>query len=420
MLAKFSFTILILFIIIYPKFPLAAIAGSFVAVRLEDLIILILVVILNIKLIKSTPLHRSIFIYLFIAACAAFSGIFLTKTASLTQGLLHLFRRFEYLSLFFVSYHLFNPHKHLRYLINLLLFTSLIVSVYGLGQQYFRFPIISTTNSEFSKGLALTLGAGARINSTFAGHYDLAAFMLLPLLLITSLIAISKNRAPLIVLWLINYWVMLLSASRITFASLFFSLFLLLVLIKKINWAPLFITIAVIGFLLSPQLRGRYLNLITNYFTVHAQTEEVVRPVFETAEALRPPAVPEDRSLSIRLNAEWPKALRAFYKNPIFGSGFSSVGLASDNEYLRLLAETGFMGFFAFILIFYRYTKIMFTRLKFFPDGINKGFSIAVLCSVIGLLINAVFIDVFSASKIALITWLLIGVTVKIANTVDK
>jgi len=418
-MSKIIFTLLILFVLIYPKFPLTAISGSFVAIRLEDILILLTLLFLNIKLIKNNPLHRSIYLYLFIAGCAAFSGIFLTKTANLSQGLLHFFRRVEYLSLFFVGFQIFDPKKHLSFLINLLLFASLIVSAYGIGQQYLRFPIISTTNSEFSKGLALSLGAGARINSTFAGHYDLAAFMLFPLLLIISLLA-GKARPKWLLasLWILCYWVMLLSASRITFASLFIAITVLLLILKKNNWLIPMVIISIFGFMASPQLRGRYLDLITNYISVHA--EEVVRPVFETAEALQAPIIPEDRSLNIRLKAEWPKALRAFYKNPIFGSGFSSIGLASDNEYLRLLAESGSLGFVSFLLIFFRYFIIIKNKISQNKNILENNFLIAVACAVFGLLLNAVFIDVFTASKIALTTWLLIGVSAKIATQYEK
>ena len=411
---KAIFTFLILFVLIYPKFPLAAISGTFVAIRLEDIVILLTLIYLNFKLIKNTPIHRSVYLYLFIAACAAFSGIFLTKTANLGQGLLHLFRRFEYMSMFFVGFYLFNKKIHFQFLLNLLIFATTIISLYGLGQQYLQFPIISTTNSEFSKGLALTLGAGARINSTFAGHYDLAAFMLFPLILIISLIIQNpKYKIPLIILWIISYWVMLLSASRITFASLFIATILFLIFVKKYKLIPLFVIITVFGFLASPQLRGRYLELIKNHLSIpKVSAQEVVRPVFDTADALKPPAVPEDRSLNIRLKAEWPKALRAFYKNPVFGSGFSSIGLASDNEYLRLLAESGILGFFSFILIFYRYIKLIIKSKDYFL--------LATACAIIGLLLNAMFIDVFTASKIALFTWLLIGITTKIAISYEK
>ena len=60
----------------------------------------------------------------------------------------------------------------------------------------------------------------------------------------------------------------------------------------------------------------------------------------------------EDRSVSIRLNVEWPRAIRAFSKNPLLGTGYSSITLATDNDFLRLLGEVGLVGALAFFLIF--------------------------------------------------------------------
>src|SRR3989337_3998011 len=102
------------------------------------------------------------------------------------------------MSLFFVGYAWLKGLKQVNFLVRVVLMTSLLVAVYGLGQQFFGFPVVTTTNSEFSKGLALTLGQGARINSTFAGHYDLAAFSVFPLLLILSLLPVSRHKPVLI------------------------------------------------------------------------------------------------------------------------------------------------------------------------------------------------------------------------------
>jgi O-antigen ligase len=169
--------------------------------------------------------------------------------------------------------------------------------------------------------------------------------------------------------------------------------------------------------MLSPQLRGRYGELFVNHFrlslitSVSAQGES--RDVNAVPDALKPPAVPEDRSFNIRIQAEWPKALRAFYLNPFFGSGFSSIGLAADNDYLRTLAETGILGLLAFGLIFIRFFKTVSPLLLRYSPSPENAFVVFVVCGVFGLLLNALFIDIFAASKIAIITWLFIGLAVK-------
>jgi len=400
MLAKLI-ALLLLVIPLYPKFPILGVSGTFVSIRLEDF--LIAAVFLIFLLRKPSFSNRPILLYLFIGLVSTFSAITLTKSVSLNQGLLHFFRRVEYMSLFFVGFSFLKSLSQLSFLIRSILVTALLVALYGLGQQFLGFPVITTTNSEFSKGLALTLGQNARINSTFAGHYDLAAYTVFPLLLILGLLSLPSTRykPALLFLGLLVYWTLLLSASRVTFAAFYLVAFTFVWLIGKKVWIPLLMILAFFSVLVSPQLAGRYRQLI--FPSAHAQV-----PVDEqTADALVP--VAEDRSFNIRLRAEWPRALRAFLKNPVLGTGYSSVGLAVDNDYLRALAETGILGLLAFLLVIIRFFKTT----PIFRPSLESVFILAATLSLCSLLLNALFIDVFEASKIALLTWLTLGLAEK-------
>lgn len=407
--SKWWLLLLLLFVVpLYPKFPLVGIGGTFVAIRLEDFVIGVVLLGWLIGNWKDkfaglkTPIGKAILIYWAVGLVSVFAGILLTKSSSLNLGLLHYLRRIEYMSMYFVGYWAINNIKQLGSLVKMIVLVGFVVAIYGLGQQFLAWPIISTTNSEFAKGLALTLGPGARINSTFAGHYDLAAFSLIPLLVILSvLISNIKHKWFVVIIGSLSYWAMLLSASRITFVSLIIVGSIFLIRFQKWWGLVLLGIISIISVFLSPQLAGRYFNLIT---VVRAE-EKIIRDVNTVPDALKPTEVPEDRSLNIRLKASWPKALRALAKNPILGTGYSSVGLAVDNDYLRVLAETGILGFASFALVFIKLFK------SWIPS--RSPFVWAMICVTGGLLLNAVFIDIFEASKIATMFWLLAGVTQK-------
>lgn len=433
-MAKFNLVLLLLvliFIPLYPKFPLIGVGGSYVSIRLDDLVVALVFGIFFVQSLKRklsdfhTPLSRAILLYLFTGVIATFSAVFVIKSADIGQGFLHTFRRFEYFSLFFCGFAFLKDFSGLRFLTKAILLTSFLVALFGLGQAFLGFPVISTTNSEFAKGLALTLGPGARINSTFAGHYDLAAYSIFPLLLIIAILPFAKPKWPLIVIGGASYWSLLLSASRITFVSFVITAGLLLLVIHKRLWLVPLGFLIILGVLMSPQLRGRYLELITNHLklsyvtTVYAQTASpsATKNVSTTPDALAPPAQPEDRSFNIRLQAEWPRAIRAFSKNLVLGTGFSSVGLAVDNDLLRSLAETGLLGTAAFILIFVRFFKTSLPVLFKYPFA-NPNLAASLIAAfslgLLGLIINALFIDVFTASKIALTAWTLMGMTERV------
>lgn len=121
-------------------------------------------------------------------------------------------------------------------------------------------------------------------------------------------------------------------------------------------------------------------------------------------------AVIPDISVATRLQVEWPRAIQAFLKYPIFGKGPSSITEATDNDYLRWLGEFGIVGtsIFIFILIKLFFT-LFFAAAKNKPDYLYKG---AMLAGFFGLLINACMIDIFEASKVAFIFWMVMGMIV--------
>lgn len=423
-MSKYSLYLIALVLILiplYPKFPLLGVSGTFVAVRIEDFVLAAILTVWlasrysSLSGLLKLPVHRSILIYLSVGAAALFSGIFLTKTTFPGQGLLHWTRRIEYMSMFFVAYDFLKNRIQIQFLIRSIVLVSVLVGLYGLGQQFLRFPVISTTNTEFAKGLALTLGPGARINSTFAGHYDLAAYLVFPLLLVLGLLAVPgiRHKMLLIPIGTIIYWPLLLSASRVTFVAFFLTAGLFVLVMRKYSWLLVMAIVAVVSVLATPQLLGRYREFVFNHLLVFAPPVQAQAVDEETADALKPPPVPEDRSLNIRLNVEWPRATRALWKNPVFGTGYSSTGLATDNDYLRALAETGVLGFAAFALIILRLFKTSLPHLLHFQPSLENVFIVSVTLSLVSLLLNAVFIDVFEASKVAIITWTLLGLSEK-------
>lgn len=117
-----------------------------------------------------------------------------------------------------------------------------------------------------------------------------------------------------------------------------------------------------------------------------------------------------DISFTTRFQSEWPNAWNAFMRNPLLGSGYSTITLATDNDYLRALGEVGLLGLFAFILVF----MVMGISLKEIIPQVKsplvRGLAFGLAGGVIGLAGNAVLIDVFEASKIAENLWLLLGI----------
>jgi hypothetical protein len=132
-------------------------------------------------------------------------------------------------------------------------------------------------------------------------------------------------------------------------------------------------------------------------------------------------------SMAIRLDTLWPRALEGFYSNPAFGSGYATLtketygqfteAESTDNNFLRTLGETGALGFILFYGIIVLTTIIAFRLLKNSKlDSTAAIFVIAFIGGTVGLLLNALFIDVFAASKVALMYWALAGIVLAIQS----
>ncbi len=513
-------TFLLAFIPLYPKIPLFdLIEGYIVRVRFEDMLIAFSMLVYFIQLVRkkitlNTPLTRVIFIYIVVGFLSTVSGIFITQTIPTTQvhllkSFLHFFRYIEYFSLFFLVTAAIKTKKDVKIMTSTIVVTLLLIGIYGLGQKYLYWPVYSTMNREFSKGIVLYLTEHARVQSTFAGHYDMAAYLVIILPLILAFM-LQKKLQPQIkfILWIsyvLGLLLMMLSASRTSLAGLVVGLFLVIFLssLLKKNWSEKIsaflsqslyngITFTILFTLFGSNMAERLLQVVEKYPQVIAITQgventktyiyeqlkmgeyvniEIKKPEHgistEQAEVLvssdtRPtPIKPSDvyvdvpdqikvatvsatgeksfiilevprtysenalkhgLSMAIRLDTLWPQALAGFYKNPLLGSGYATLTKASvdefteadstDNNFLRTLGETGLLGFMSFygsiLIALVTCKKILMDKLE--SDTSKKLFAIGFIGATIGLLINATFIDVFAASKVAYTYWSITGI----------
>lgn len=457
----FLIVILFGFIPLYPKFPLVNVSNTFVAIRLEDVLIALTVAIWlihiiktgEIKLIFKEKLNQILLVFFFIGAVSLFSANFLTHTVTPNLSLLHLARRVEFMLLMPIVATVISSKKQVVSILGFMSIVVLLVNLYGLGQQNLDWPVISTTNSEFSKGLVLRLTPGARVNSTFAGHYDLAVFLVMSLILMTALFFVFRRTIKVWIVGLgaLSLLVLIMTAARISFVAAAVGIFSTLFLLKKWKFMALMLVCTSLILIYPSQLRDRFISTLTvnvlgmgqryeaktedqrlrnnlNIPTLaiqtssnSAKTSTFASPSGETATDITP-GEPIDttqlgvyRSFSIRLNLEWPRAITAFLKNPFLGTGYSSLGIATDNDLLRSLGEVGFLGTIAFILIFVEAGKRVYKNFKS-SDRFIKYFSAAIYSIIIAFLINGTFIDVFEASKVASLFWMLLGLNLAIRN----
>ena len=510
-LLEYLSLVLLVFIPLYPKIPIAdLIEGYIVRLRLDDLLVAMTFGIWFIWLLrkkvtlKGNPLLVPIALYLIAGFASTLSAIFITKTVPMddvhiAKLYLHFLRRIEYFSVFFIFFSSIKSLAQIKKYVFVTALVLLAVSLYGFGQKYLYFPAFSTMNREFSKGIKLYLTEHARVLSTFGGHYDLAAYLMIVLTLFIPLAAIVKKwtvKLFFILTSLAGFWLLILTVSRTSFIAYLVSItiaFALLIWKKGWLWAAsrwLVVIIISLGVMISfGDLSDRFAHVLkldrfkTSFVlkpfkkeppkgdkvayldvvgsrsdtppstvkpTTGVQTA-IPRDVYEDIPefgvspaglpatlAARPriysqAAVQYDLSTGIRLDYTWPQAIKGFRKNPLLGSGYSTLtkrniedfteAESTDNDFLRALGETGLLGFLAFYgtIVFVIWRSL--ANFKKITDPFFATIVAGAVAAIIGLLVNAIYIDVFEASKVAYTFWILVAIllaTVKLTTAKFK
>lgn len=124
-------------------------------------------------------------------------------------------------------------------------------------------------------------------------------------------------------------------------------------------------------------------------------------------------------SMGIRLDALWPQAIKGFMSNPILGSGYSTLvksnvgeftyAESTDNDYLRMLGETGLLGTIAFLYIIYLVIKYAYLNLSD-SNQMTTILSLGAIGATVAMLVTATYIDIFESSKVAYVYWMIAAV----------
>src|SRR3989344_5726827 len=525
---------LLAFIPLYPKIPLLDVENTWVYIRLEDVIVVFVFLIwitffLFKKVTLKTPLTLPIILFWIIGGLATLHGILLIfptiANVFPNVAFLSFLRRIEYLFLFFVAFAAMKIKTHIFYVAATLVVVLLLVVGYGVGQKFLEFPAYLTMNEEFAKGIPIQLSQLSRVPSTFAGHYDLAAYLVLIIPIIVSLMFGFKNwflKIFLALTSLLGFVLLFMTVSRVSFFVLIIALFVVLFFQKRKLVLYSIPILAVFGFvftILQPttllQRFGDTVNEVNvlvdantgvaighvnyvspdyfndkiigqqnisdkeeldNALALDFEDDKEATPSALLPRALFPTEVPlvldsnvstgeqliqgtgyinlslspvdrklgsffyeitqdsdstisaqvlifhgdflvkraaaYDLSFTTRFQGGWPNAVESFERNVFLGSGYGTVSLAVDNNYLRILGEIGILGLASFIGIFLTLGIYIVRVLPKTESKLVKSFVIGFCAGVIGLALNATLIDVFAASKVAFTLWILTGIVV--------
>jgi hypothetical protein len=434
---------LLVFIPLYPKLPLfEAIPGYLVKVRLEDILVFLtgvfwLIQLLRKKIAWHTSYHWLIIGYTLVGFLSLLVAINLQQTIPaqllhISKSALHYFRYLEYFSLFFFMFAGIKSKLHLQISLATIVLILNLVFIYGFGQRYLHWPAFSTMNREYSKGQSLILNPTDKLQSTFGGHYDMAAWLVLimPLLVAWFLYSPSKRTKSWLGLSLLaGSWLLLESGSKTALAACLIAMTIPVWYFLGHRWGKVKANLTIVGagillstiVFISLWLWQRPTLYKLAPFLRSAQHQTPIDATSLADETWSENARKYGLSMGIRLDTLWPQALEGFSLNPWTGKGYATLnkkGVAefneadsTDNNFLRALGETGLLGF---IILFSLIVLITKTLTNSLPQKLpSQALAVGFIGSTVGLLINAFIIDVFAASKVAFSYWALAGLTIK-------
>ncbi|MBU0974155.1 O-antigen ligase family protein [Patescibacteria group bacterium] len=496
-------TFLIAFIPLFPKVPLFDILpGYIVRVRAEDFLVIFTALVwlkqafFKKDKIKNKSEWNTSYFWLVIAyAIVGLTSIILgtillqtipTQLLHIGKSSLHFFRYMEYFALFFFLYSSVKTKQHIKIILLTLVITVIGIIGYGYGQQYLHFPLYSTMNREYSKGVTLYLQDNARPQSTFAGHYDLGAYLVIVLpiifalsLSLTKILPAKTNilqkrflQSVLHLTHLFGAWMLVSSGSKTALAAYLMGILIVLFINlrkmssfkQKLKWSGVALVSLIICLSLAITFFGQKTELaLISIAQQNSTANKIIAkiPGIKIQQDLSDPTRPDDLygeghefvtktvideagnktqvvvaqksiwsknalkygiSMGIRLDTLWPQAINGLINNPLFGNGYATLSKlengqyveadSTDNNFLRTLGETGILGFITFYGLIIYILRIIYQNSKN-SDPLIATLNIGLTGSVIGLLINAGYIDVFASSKVAYTFWAFVGIGAK-------
>lgn len=458
-----------------PKLPFQHVEYTYIKIRYDDLVPLVIGAIFLLQWIRRKVrlnIKFSIPVLLFWAAVflSFFYSSYVQNTIAVHNiGLLHSLRRVQYMAIFFIASSVVLSEKSFLKYLKVYLGTLLVVCLYALGQKFLAFPSIQSMNPAYVDGRLLTLNPEDRLNSTFGGHFDLAAYLTFSMPLILGFFFFTKKKRYFL-LFILSLLVLLYTTARSSFGGYLVSITAFLLFLRKFKLYALVVVITAILLLITGDMTRRFQQMFqiktvyVNEQTGHEDIDQNISVKRLPAGGLKIPlskknavaadpaklrqlaleqALEEARSkgrvvnmleiqkradqiskyikpqrtvlcdisCATRLQLEWPRAIGAFLFNPLLGTGPSSITEATDNDFLRWLGEFGLIGTGLFVLLLVSINRYVSRTARNTTSDL-KYIYYAFSFGLLALVVNGLYIDVFEASKVAYNFWLIAGLYV--------
>jgi hypothetical protein len=381
--------LIILSMLLSPEIRAGGLSDRNVLVRAEDIFLFVIffgwlskmAIKKELGVLKRTPLNVLMISYIFVCLLSSALGI-ITGNTDFKRSVFYILKYFEYFLIFFMASNNLKSVKQAKVFVFFVLLTCFIVCLVSWSQ----------------------IPSGERLSAPFESEggepNTFAAYLLLMIGLSMGLffyVQQKKLRFALFGLLVLAMVAFVLTMSREAWVG-FFPMFLTFIILLKRLRFPL-ILVLVVGLAFLPFWLPK---------KVHDRFQDAFAQ--EKSYSLFGKQIHVSESTAARIDT-WSVALKRLSQKPILGSGVPT-GSVIDNQYTRLLTETGLVGFLVFmglLMLLFRNTLYIYWEIS---DPFVKGLSLGFLAGFVGLLFQSFAASVFILIRVMEPFWLLAAIIV--------
>ncbi|MCX8095300.1 MAG: O-antigen ligase family protein [Caldisericia bacterium] len=294
---------------------------------------------------------------------------------------------------FLIVLNFIEDKKDIENFINLSTISVLILSLYGIYQYIAK---VSIPSSWIDKDLETTIST--RAFSIFGSPNAFAGYLILLIPLIFTIFLTEKKKIKklyyLFVLG-VSLFALLFTLTRAAQISIAFSFLIFTLLYKDKRYFLVLLILILIAFSI-PQIRVRFLNLLSPIYLEKAKTYG-------------------------RL-FRWNLAISIFSLKPIFGvgpGGFGGAvasrlgmfeGLYVDNYYLKTLVETGIIGFISFLYLIFSILRKGISNLINVKSDKEKMISLGIFLGLVAFFLNNLTENLWEIPTLSVTMWSIVAI----------
>ncbi len=383
--------IVILSMLLSPELRAGQISSRNVNIRAEDLFIFIIflgwlaqmAVKKELGLMKRNPLNTPIIIYFTICVISSLLGL-IQGRLRFQSSFFFLLKYFEYYLIFFLVSNNLRDYKQAKKFIFFILLTCFIVCCVA----WLQLPSGERLSAPFES-------EGGEPN-TFAGY------LLLMMSLILGLFFYSKTQKER--LFFFGFFALagvpfLFTLSREAWAS-FVPMLLAFMAFNRKSRLPLLFFI-VVGLALSPFLIPKRVHQRINETFTQEKSYQLFGKKIHVSE-----------SFAARIDS-WNIAFNKLSGRPFIGYGVPEAGTV-DNQYTRVIIETGLIGFSVFIWLIISLFRLAYKGFLTARNDFSKAITLGFICGLVGLLTQSLGAAVFILIRIMEVFWFIAAIVLSL------